>query len=63
MIAIEIKKEDRKYVFMMPLGCPLGEAYDVCHETLQEIIKMSHELADRAKREESNLKEEKKEDK
>lgn len=48
-VHLTVEKEGRKYMFMMPIGAPLGEAYDACFEALGEIIKISKEAADRAK--------------
>ena len=49
-VKIEIEKNGRVYSFNLPLGAPIGEAYDVAHECLQEIIKMSETAANAAKR-------------
>ena len=48
-ISIEVKRDDRLYEFEMPFGSPCGEAYDACHEVLQELVKISQQAADRAK--------------
>jgi hypothetical protein len=56
VVILEVEKNDRKYEFMMPIGSPYGEAYDVCFEFLQEITKMSKEAADRVSREELEIK-------
>ena len=60
-VSMEIEKNsgDKKnlYVFMMDYGCPLGEAYDACHEVLEKIVKLSQEASDRAKRKEEDKKE------
>jgi len=54
MVYIEVKKNDRTYVFSLPFGCPLGEAYDAAHEVLQSILDMSKQAADNAKQRESS---------
>ena len=50
MINLEIEKNDRKYVLSLPMGAPLGESYDVCHEFLRELLSMSKVAADNASR-------------
>ena len=39
---------ERNYQFILPINAPLGEAYDVCHEILQKVVKMAQEASDRA---------------
>lgn len=48
----------REYIFMADAGVPLGEAYDVCHEFLNEIVKLATQASERAKQ---NKKEDEKE--
>ena len=50
MINFEITKGERTFIFSMPHGTPFGEAYDACFEVLSDIVKMSTEAADKAKR-------------
>lgn len=40
---VQIKKEKNgtNYVFFVPQGAPLGEAYDVFFECLQDIVEMA----------------------
>ena len=47
-----IDKQDFKYVFIMPAGGTLGNAYDACFEVMQKILDMSQEAADKSKRQE-----------
>lgn len=42
--------QKREYMFSMPYGCPLGEAYDVVFEVLQRIVERSKEAAANAER-------------
>ena len=49
------KKND--YLFIMPYGCPLGEAYDACHEALARVVEMSQKAAEQAKQKVENKKE------
>lgn len=44
------------YVFTMPSAAPLGEAYDVLHEALQHLVKVSQENVKRMVREASEAK-------
>lgn len=48
-VQVRVTKSTRDYSFLMPVGAPLGEAYDVCHEILREIVKMANEAAERSK--------------
>jgi hypothetical protein len=45
VIHFEIKRDERTYVLELPAGCPTGEAYDVVHEMLQEILKIAQNNA------------------
>jgi len=57
-LTISITKNDRRYIFLMDVGSPIGEAYDAAHEILQEIIEISKKAAEEAKRaKEENKKE------
>lgn len=49
MLAIEIEKGERLYQFLMPIGAPIGEAYDSVHECLQELLDMAKLAAENAK--------------
>jgi len=51
MIHLEIKKEDRVYTFVMPMGSPIGECYDAAHEVLNSIVEMGKVASEQAKRE------------
>ena len=50
-LVINFSKEvnGRVYTFVLPMGAPFGEAYDVCHEVLTDISKMASEAAEKAK--------------
>ena len=48
---------DRVYSFEMQMGAPYGESYDILWEMLQEIVKLSKEAAEKAKREEDKKEE------
>lgn len=51
VLVIKFVKEvnNRTYTFELPMGAPFGEAYDVCHEVLQQITKMASDAAEKAK--------------
>jgi hypothetical protein len=49
-IHFEVEKNERKYVFDMPAGASLGEAYDAVFEVLEKIVSMSKEAVDKSKR-------------
>jgi hypothetical protein len=57
-VAIEITKNDRLYTFVMPVGSPFGEAYDVAYEVLNKIAELARDGAQGAKREETHVVEE-----
>ena len=48
-VNLQVEKNDRVYVFSLPVGAPYGECYDAAHECLQEIMKMAQAAADKAK--------------
>jgi len=45
----EVKKNDRVYSLHMPVGAPIGEAYDAVFEMLQEILELSKKAVENAK--------------
>jgi len=47
LISIEIKKNDRTYVFNMPVGAPYGEAYDAAYEVTSKILQLAAEAAEK----------------
>lgn len=49
VINLEVKKEDRTFVFSMPIGAPFGEAYDAAFTVLNEIQEMSKKAVEHAK--------------
>lgn len=52
-VCLEVKKEDNVFKFLMPMGAPLGQAYDAAFACLQEIVSMSKAAAERAKPEDA----------
>ena len=48
-VIFEVDKNERKYLFSLPINAPLGEAYDACHEMLQEIMKQAQASVEKAK--------------
>lgn len=49
VIKIEIEKKGHVFSFEMPVGVPLGLAYDCAFEVLQAVIEMSKQAAERAR--------------
>lgn len=47
VINIEIEKNDRTYIFSMPVGAPFGEAYDAAYEALSKILTIAAEEAEK----------------
>lgn len=39
----------RTYSLDFPMGCPIGEAYDACHELLAELSKAAAEAVEKSK--------------
>lgn len=59
MINVEIEKNDRTYIFSMPVGAPFGEAYDTAFEVCAKILELAAEEAakNRAKTDSSKAEE------
>ena len=49
-INIEVEKNNKKFYFVMPDNCPVGDAYDACHLVLNRIVELAQQIADKAKR-------------
>ena len=47
-IEFSVVKEDRVYTFHAPAGAPFGELYDAAFETLNEIVRLAQEAAQKA---------------
>lgn len=52
LYVLENKVNDRVYRLELPYGAPFGEAYDVCHQFLLEILEHSKKVAEKAKQSE-----------
>ena len=48
MMHFVVEKEERKYVFVAPLGAPFGETHDALHEVLAEVLSMAQKRAEDA---------------
>ena len=48
-IQMLVQKEDRKFVFLIPDGSKIGEAYDAAFEILQKISDLGKEAVEKAK--------------
>lgn len=53
-MTLEVTQGERTYKFLMPMGAPLGEAYDAAHYVLQEIVKYAKQAEEAAKRQETS---------
>jgi len=49
VLNMEVEKNGHLFVFSMPIGAPLGEAYDAVYGVLEEIIKLSNQAAEKMK--------------
>lgn len=49
-VVFETTKNERNYTFCMPIGAPIGEAYDVAFEVLQELVKIANAESAKAER-------------
>lgn len=47
-VSIEVTKNEHVYEFNMPLGVPLGEAYDAAFEVLKELTDLARQATDKA---------------
>jgi len=47
-VVFEVEKNERKYLFHMPIGGSYGEAYDVAMECAAEVWKMADEARKKA---------------
>ena len=50
IVNFEVSKGDRKYIFSMEMGAPLGECYDACYEVLTQIVEASRIATEKAAR-------------
>lgn len=49
VVTVEITKNGNTYTFNLPVGAPIGECYDACHEVLGHIIELAKQAAENAK--------------
>lgn len=49
VVHMEVKKNDRSYVFAMPVGAPFGECYDACFQVLEKIVALTQQAAEQAR--------------
>ncbi len=49
LIAINIEENGHKFTFLMPVGAPIGSAYNAAHMALGEITKIAKDAADKSK--------------
>lgn len=50
-VIMEVIKNERTYMFVLPVGAPIGEAYDVAFDFLTSIIDMSKKAVDNTRQE------------
>ena len=55
VVQLEHSVNDRTYQLYLPVGGPIGEAYDACHAMLQQIVEMAKAANDKAKQSESDI--------
>lgn len=48
-VNIEVDKNDNRFVFMVPAGAPLGEAFDACMECLDMVSAWHKKAIEKAK--------------
>ena len=49
IVKLEVVKGDNKYCMCIPMGAPLGEAYDAAFEFLKHLTEMSKQAVDQVK--------------
>ena len=62
IICFEYKKEDNVYRLQMPMGAPLGEAYEAVNNFQAELVRLINEHQDKQKKEADEPKEAEKEE-
>lgn len=50
IISLELEKNGKKFSFTMPMGTPLGEAYDAAFSFLSEVLEMSKRAVEKAEK-------------
>jgi len=50
-LSLEVVNKDHTYRLQLPVGAPLGEAYEATWEMLKKIVDMVNESVDKAKME------------
>jgi len=48
MVQLEVEKNGRIFIFLMPIGAPFGECYDAAFECASQILEMAKEAAEKA---------------
>ena len=48
-ITLSVKKDDKEFIFIMPLGSTWGNSIDAAFEILQEINKLAQQAVESAK--------------
>ena len=55
MVILEVENNGNAYQFHMPVGAKYGEAYDAAFAVLEEILKISKDALNTAKRPEEEV--------
>ncbi len=53
IIQMNIKDGDHEFTFLMPYGCPIGNAYNAGHQVLTNLAQMAKDAAEKAKAQEN----------
>jgi hypothetical protein len=51
ILSLEVVRNDKVYRLELPIGVPLGEAYEATWEMLKKIVELVNESVDKAKME------------
>lgn len=51
ILSLEVVKNDKTYLLHLPVGAPLGDAYEATWEMLKKIADLINESADKSKME------------
>lgn len=49
-VVLEVSKDSHTFMFLMPVGAKIGDAYEACWECLQRISELATEAVDKAKK-------------
>lgn len=58
VVHFSAEKDGHTFIFSMPVGCPLGLAYDAVHQVLEKITELAKKATEKAKQSDENKDEE-----